>query len=171
MQEPKAILWCQRLGYAWQSTAKAKCKIQRFVFSWSPKRRGLVQARPHLTKCCLTLHSSGPPTALRTSHQAQGLRPIVRLLSGAQRRRGPLNSNVRRHRPSAGGAYALVRPRVPETTLKRCASYLHPRNNPRSPRSSARDSAIPRLQGTQKWTPFSELLCQLLESSQLLLCQ
>jgi hypothetical protein len=55
----------------------------------------------HSAKCGwrrLTLHSSGPPTALRASHQAQGLRPILRLLSGAQRRRGPLNSNVRLHK-------------------------------------------------------------------------
>jgi hypothetical protein len=46
----------------------------------------------------LTLHSSGPPTALR--RQAQGLRPILRLPSGAQRRRGPLNSNVSHHKPT-----------------------------------------------------------------------
>jgi hypothetical protein len=49
-------------------------------------------------QCGLTLHSSGPPTAGRASHQVQGLRPILHLLSGAPRCRGPLNSNVRPHR-------------------------------------------------------------------------
>jgi hypothetical protein len=34
---------------------------------------------------------------LRTSRQVQGLPPILHLPSGAQRRRGPLNSNVRPH--------------------------------------------------------------------------
>jgi putative restriction endonuclease len=36
---------------------------------------------------------------LRASRQAQGLRPILRLPSSAQRRWVPLNSNVRRHMP------------------------------------------------------------------------
>ena len=51
-------------------------------------------------ECGLTIHSSGPPTACRTSQQAQGLRPILRLLSGTPRCRGPLNSNVRQTRVS-----------------------------------------------------------------------
>jgi hypothetical protein len=37
---------------------------------------------------------------LHASRQAQGLRLILRLPSGAQRRRGPLNSNVRLHKPT-----------------------------------------------------------------------
>jgi hypothetical protein len=55
----------------------------------------------------LTLHSSGAPTALRAGHQVQGLRPILHLLSSAQRRRAPLNSNVRHHKDSNGTRCAL----------------------------------------------------------------
>ena len=46
---------------------------------------------------CLTLRSSGRPTALRAGRQAQGLRPILRLPSITQHRRAPLSSNVRQH--------------------------------------------------------------------------
>jgi hypothetical protein len=46
-------------------------------------------------KRCLTLRSSGAPTAWRTGHQAQGLRPILRLLSSTPRCCLPLTSNVR----------------------------------------------------------------------------
>jgi hypothetical protein len=46
---------------------------------------------------CLTPRSSGAPTSRRTGHQAQGLRPILRLLSSAPRCRLPLTSNVRQH--------------------------------------------------------------------------
>jgi hypothetical protein len=46
---------------------------------------------------CLTLRSSGAPTSRRTGHQAQGLRPILRLLSSAPRCWLPLTSNVRQH--------------------------------------------------------------------------
>ena len=42
----------------------------------------------------LTLRSSGTPTARRTGHQAQGLRPILRLLSSASRRWRPLSSTL-----------------------------------------------------------------------------
>ena len=55
--------------------------------------------RTHIcAKCGLTLRSSGAPTAWRTGHQALGLRPIFRLLSGAPRCRCRLNSNVRPHK-------------------------------------------------------------------------
>jgi hypothetical protein len=47
---------------------------------------------------CLTLRSSGAPTAWRTGHQAQGLRPILRLLSSTPRCLLPLTSNVRRRK-------------------------------------------------------------------------
>jgi hypothetical protein len=47
------------------------------------------------TVCGLTLRSSGAPTAWHTGHQAQGLRPILRLLSSAPYRWLPLTSNVR----------------------------------------------------------------------------
>ena len=50
-------------------------------------------------ECCLTPRSSGAPTAGHASHQALGLRPILRLLSGASCRCRPLSSNVRPHRP------------------------------------------------------------------------
>jgi hypothetical protein len=51
-----------------------------------------------LAECRLTLHSSGPPTALGGGwRQRGGLLPFLHLPSGAQRRRGPLNSNVRLH--------------------------------------------------------------------------
>ena len=43
----------------------------------------------------LTIRSSGATTAWHTGHQALGLRPILRLLSSAPRRRRPLSSNVR----------------------------------------------------------------------------
>jgi hypothetical protein len=46
---------------------------------------------------CLTHRSSGAPTSRRTGHQAQGLRPILRLLSSAPRCWLPLTSNVRQH--------------------------------------------------------------------------
>jgi hypothetical protein len=39
----------------------------------------------------LTHHSSGAPTACHTGHQAQGLRPILRLLPSASRRWRPLS--------------------------------------------------------------------------------
>ena len=48
---------------------------------------------------CLTPRSSGAPTAGHAGHQALGLRPILRLLSGASCRRRPLSSNVRRRKP------------------------------------------------------------------------
>jgi hypothetical protein len=38
-----------------------------------------------------------PPTAGRPGRQALGLRPILRLLSSAPRRRRPLGSHVRHH--------------------------------------------------------------------------
>jgi hypothetical protein len=47
---------------------------------------------------CLTHRSSGAPTSRRAGHQAQGLRPILRLLSSAPRCWLPLTSNVRPHR-------------------------------------------------------------------------
>jgi hypothetical protein len=46
---------------------------------------------------CLTPRSSGAPTSRRTGHQAQGLRPILRLLSSTPRCWLPLTSNVRQH--------------------------------------------------------------------------
>jgi hypothetical protein len=46
---------------------------------------------------CLTPRSSGAPTSRRAGHQAQGLRPILRLLSSAPRCWLPLTSNVRLH--------------------------------------------------------------------------
>jgi len=50
----------------------------------------------------LTPRSSGAPTAGHAGHQALGLRPILRLLSGASCRRRPLSSNVRpRNQPHA----------------------------------------------------------------------
>ena len=49
-------------------------------------------------QCSLTLRSSGAPTAVRAGQQAQGLRPILRLLPGTHCRRRPLSSNVRPHR-------------------------------------------------------------------------
>jgi hypothetical protein len=49
--------------------------------------------------CSLTPWSSGAPTAWHASHQALGLRPILRLLPGAPRCRGPLTANVRRQQP------------------------------------------------------------------------
>jgi hypothetical protein len=48
-------------------------------------------------QCCLTPRSSGAPTSRRAGHQAQGLRPILRLLSSAPRCWLPLTSNVRQH--------------------------------------------------------------------------
>jgi hypothetical protein len=57
-----------RLGYARQSTARTKCKIQRFGFSRQPKHRGFVQTGQCLTRCCLTL-----------AHTAAGVRLIQTL--------------------------------------------------------------------------------------------
>jgi hypothetical protein len=51
---------------------------------------------------CLTHRSSGAPTSRRAGHQAQGLRPILRLLSSTPRCWLPLTSNVRHHaKPTA----------------------------------------------------------------------
>ena len=47
------------------------------------------------SQCSLTPRSSRAPTAWHASHQALGLRPILRLLSGAPHCRCRLNSNVR----------------------------------------------------------------------------
>ena len=44
----------------------------------------------------LRIHSSGHPTACQSSQQAQGLQPILRLLSSAPRRWCPLSLYVRR---------------------------------------------------------------------------
>ena len=59
-----------------------------------PGHRRKCRAPAH-GKWGLTTRSSGAPTAWRTGHQALGLRPILRLLSSAPRRRCPLSSNVR----------------------------------------------------------------------------
>jgi hypothetical protein len=111
LREPEARLWCHRLGYAWQSTAKTKCKIQRFVFSKQPKCGGFVQARPHLTVCCLTLHSRGRPNGM-----PPGLVRGVVTFSSAQAWRHsvglPLNSNVR-HQKASSCACAAFSIRIP----------------------------------------------------------
>ena len=58
---------------------------------------------------CLTPRSSGAPTAGHASHQALGLRPILRLLPGASCRRRPLSSNVRlRRKTECATAAAIV---------------------------------------------------------------
>jgi hypothetical protein len=68
---------------------------------------------------CLTLRSSGAPTAWRTGHQAQGLRPILRLLSSTPRCWLPLTSNVRRHIPTMQYASVLIQILRPV-----CTSFL-----------------------------------------------
>ena len=76
----------------------------------------------------LTLRSSGAPTAWRTGHQALGLRPILRLLSSAPRRRCPLSSNVRpRRQPSracAGSQKAEGRRQKAERRTQMRASIM-----------------------------------------------
>ena len=49
---------------------------------------------------CLTLRSSRAPTACRAGHQAQGLRPILRLLPVTPHRRCRLSSDVRQRKSS-----------------------------------------------------------------------
>ena len=51
---------------------------------------------------CLTLRSSRAPTACRAGHQAQGLRPILRLPPVTPHRRCRLSSNVRLHKWHCG---------------------------------------------------------------------
>jgi hypothetical protein len=58
--------------------------------------RTVVQCHQEAQRC-LTLRSSGAPTSRRAGHQAQGLRPILRLLSSAPRCWLPLTSNVMWH--------------------------------------------------------------------------
>jgi hypothetical protein len=58
--------------------------------------RTVVQCHQEAQRC-LTLRSSGAPTSRRAGHQAQGLRPILRLLSSTPRCWLPLTSNVRQH--------------------------------------------------------------------------
>jgi hypothetical protein len=58
--------------------------------------RTFVQCKQE-TQRCLTPRSSGAPTSRRAGHQAQGLRPILRLLSSTPRCWLPRTSNVRHH--------------------------------------------------------------------------
>jgi hypothetical protein len=88
--------WCLRCGPRNHSALLVSFPVSLCTSQALPT----VAELPLRNTCCLTLHSSGPPTALRASRQAQGLRPILRLPSGAQHRRGPLNSNVRHHKTS-----------------------------------------------------------------------
>ena len=53
------------------------------------------QRGPVPNQFCLTLRSSGAPTACHAGHQALGLRPILRLLPSAPYRCRPLNSNYK----------------------------------------------------------------------------
>ena len=82
--------------------------------------------------------SSRAPTACHAGHQALGLRPILRLLSSAPRRRCRLNSNVRQHtgyavaasaRSAAQSAVSLnshdaAEPRNPVSTVPRLNQWL-----------------------------------------------
>ena len=86
----------------WLSTCLLRHQYGRVSASkvWLVSHRGYStcrQASHGVPQCCLTPRSSGAPTACRTGHQALGLRPILRLLSSAPRRRCPLSSNVRPH--------------------------------------------------------------------------
>ena len=65
-----------------------------FKFSFK-SRRWAAPCHPLWRVCSLTPRSSGPPTAWCASHQTQGRRPNLRLLSSAPHCWGPLNSNVR----------------------------------------------------------------------------
>jgi hypothetical protein len=101
---------CSQVGQAASSAVLSRlssCAASGKMSSEAPVQRGFCHTHPRVSRTvgqchqqirrCLTLHSSGAPTALRAGHQAQGLRPILRLLSAAQCRRVPLNSNVRLH--------------------------------------------------------------------------
>jgi hypothetical protein len=78
----------------------------------------------------LTRRSSGHPAACQSGHQAQGLRPILRLLSSLPRRWVPLSFNVRPHvstcalhalrtrRPNPGRM--SFSPAVPSVASPRC---------------------------------------------------
>jgi hypothetical protein len=61
---------------------------------------------------CLTPRSSGAPTSRRAGHQAQGLRPILRLLPSAPRCWLPLTSNVRQHTRSLRFACISIQTRL-----------------------------------------------------------
>ena len=70
-------------------------------------------------KWWLTLRSSRAPTAWRASHQALGLRPILRLLSGTPRCRCRLSSNVRRRKHSLRLHFGISSSKVQLAQLRR----------------------------------------------------
>ena len=80
---------------------------------------------------CLTPRSSGAPTAGHASHQALGLRPILRLLSGASCRCRPLSSNVRPHNPRSWLSTRLTLCTRPVIIAARAYPKLQVQRHPR----------------------------------------
>jgi hypothetical protein len=93
-QSRARVLFLRTLRPVWHRPRRHCTVLAGCGFMAMPVSRTVGQCCQDLQRC-LTLHSSGPPTAWRTSHHVQGLRPILHMLSGAPRCRGPLNSNVR----------------------------------------------------------------------------
>ena len=80
-----------------QSFARKKRRLQaKFRCVLFPRLQAASETQNTGVRC-LTLRSSRAPTACRAGHQAQGLRPILRLLPVTPHRRCQLSSNVRQH--------------------------------------------------------------------------
>jgi hypothetical protein len=111
-QNPKRSCWwqsmsTQSLGSSgrpfWPLIAKLLAKKVVVAFpAWPLRvaRAGCMPGRgrpnPGGGRLRFSYRSSGAPTSRRTGHQAQGLRPILRLLSSTPRCWLPLTANVRR---------------------------------------------------------------------------
>jgi hypothetical protein len=74
----------------------SRCASGQILVAVGRVSRTVAQCHQEAQRC-LTHRSSGAPTARRARHQAQGLRPILRLLSSTPRCWLPLTSNVRQH--------------------------------------------------------------------------
>ena len=124
--------WSQRHG---SSAVLESTRLQPWP---QPARTAAVAALKHCTPSShkvsvasssrrqrgLTIRSSGAPTAWHTGHQALGLRPILRLLSSAPRRRRPLSSHVRPRNSGIPTAPSLesCAAHTPVSQLVKCAS-------------------------------------------------
>jgi hypothetical protein len=94
---PRRWLWpSQRARLVWREQRGCRGAVGQILVVVSWVSRTVGQCKQEAQRC-LTLRSSGAPTSRRTGHQAQGLRPILRLLSSAPRCWLPLTSNVRQH--------------------------------------------------------------------------
>jgi hypothetical protein len=95
--QSRGRFWPFQVGYLVEhGHGGCRCASGQILVAVGRVSRTVVQCHQESQRC-LTPRSSGAPTSRRAGHQAQGLRPILRLLSSAPRCWLPLTSNVRRH--------------------------------------------------------------------------